>query len=102
MVDPWIFQGENKHQARGPMSPALFTIYSDILSRLLARAEQDGKKSGVKISRHSPKINHLIYALLYTTKLLIWRLWTSPITYKLTAIEISLPFNLVVMSVHNK
>lgn len=44
-----------------PMSPALFTIYFDILSRLLARAEQDWMISGVKVSRHSPKITHLMY-----------------------------------------
>lgn len=33
-----------------PMSSALVTIYFDILSRLLARAEQDWMISGIKVS----------------------------------------------------
>lgn len=45
-----------------PMSPAIFTIYSDLLSQLLARAEQTGKISGIKVSRHSLKVTHLMYA----------------------------------------
>lgn len=34
-----------------PMSPTLFTIISDVLSRILTRAEHEGRISGVKISR---------------------------------------------------
>lgn len=44
-----------------PMSPALFTIFSDLLSRILDKAEQDGLISGVKVSRLSPKMTHLMY-----------------------------------------
>lgn len=44
------------------LSPALFTIFSDLLSRILARAEAQGKLSGIKVSRLSPKITHLMYA----------------------------------------
>lgn len=44
------------------LSPALFTILSDILSRLLARVEALGKLTGVKISRCSLRISHLMYA----------------------------------------
>lgn len=45
-----------------PMSLALFTIFSYLLSRMLARAEQEGCISGVKVSRLSPKVTHLMYA----------------------------------------
>lgn len=45
-----------------PMSSALFTILSDLLSRMLAASVQAGKISGVKISRNSPSISHLMYA----------------------------------------
>lgn len=45
-----------------PISPALFTILSDLLSRMLSNAEASGKISGIKISRTSPRISHLMYA----------------------------------------
>lgn len=43
------------------MSPALFTIVFDMLSRLLADAEEAGQIHGIKISRESPPISHLMY-----------------------------------------
>lgn len=45
-----------------PMSPALFTIFFDLMSRMLAKANEDGLISGVKISCLSPKVKHLMYA----------------------------------------
>lgn len=45
-----------------PISPALFTILADLLSRILAKFEMDGKLNGVKIARGSPRITHLMYA----------------------------------------
>lgn len=45
-----------------PISPALFTIYSDVLSRILSKAEADGQLQGIKISQTSPRITHLMYA----------------------------------------
>lgn len=45
-----------------PMSPALFTIISDVLSRLLARVEEEGRLNGVKFSYTSPKISCLMYS----------------------------------------
>lgn len=45
-----------------PMSPGLFSIFSDLLSRILARAANEGKFSGIKISRYSPIVTHLMYA----------------------------------------
>lgn len=34
---------------------------SNLLSRILSRAEAEGKISGIKISRTSPRITHLMY-----------------------------------------
>lgn len=45
-----------------PLSPALFTFLTDLLSRLLARDEAHGKITGVKVSSCSPRISHLMYA----------------------------------------
>lgn len=44
------------------MSPALFTIMANILSQLLAREEAVGRLNGVKVSRSSLKVTHLMYA----------------------------------------
>lgn len=44
------------------MFPAIFTIFSDLLSRLLSRVADEGKISGVKVFRLNPKITHLMYA----------------------------------------
>lgn len=43
------------------MSPALFTLFSDLLSRLLAKAEMEEILSGVKGARTSPRVTHLMY-----------------------------------------
>lgn len=45
-----------------PLSPFLFVIYTEILSRMLVDQEQRGHFKGVKISRSSPPISHLLYA----------------------------------------
>lgn len=44
------------------ISPTLFTISSDLLSKILARSESLGRISGIKVSRGSPHITHLMYA----------------------------------------
>lgn len=44
-----------------PLSPFLFVLYIEILSRMLNRGEQFGHFKGVKISRTSPSISHLLY-----------------------------------------
>lgn len=54
-VEREIIQGD-------PMFPALFTVFSDILFRIIARAEHEGKISGIKISRCSHRVTHLMYA----------------------------------------
>lgn len=57
-----FFPGSCGIRQGDPLSPALFTIIADILSRILARAENVGKISGIKVSRLSPMITHLMYA----------------------------------------
>ncbi|KAL3628348.1 hypothetical protein CASFOL_027394 [Castilleja foliolosa] len=45
-----------------PLSPFLFVIYIELLSRLLAREESLNNFKGIKISRTAPSISHLLYA----------------------------------------
>lgn len=45
-----------------PLSPALFTIFFNVFSKLLTKAKAEGKIHGVKMSRTSPPISHLMYA----------------------------------------
>lgn len=48
--------------AKEILSSTLFTIVADLLSRNLAKAESEGRISGVKIARTSPHITRLMYA----------------------------------------
>lgn len=45
-----------------PLSPALFTIFIDLLSRLMIQAEATGYIQGIKVGRHCSRISHLLYA----------------------------------------
>lgn len=45
-----------------PLSPFLFILGMEVLSRLLMRAETSGSIHGVKISRSAPLIPHLLFA----------------------------------------
>lgn len=62
-----------------PVSPALFSIFSDLLSRILTRAEVQGKISGVKISRGRLKLPTSCMPMIwwFTVRLLQTRLWRS-------------------------
>ncbi|KAK4411817.1 LINE-1 retrotransposable element O protein [Sesamum angolense] len=45
-----------------PLSPYLFIIYAEFLSRLLLHEESLGNLKGVKVCRIAPAISHLFYA----------------------------------------
>ncbi|XP_074314655.1 uncharacterized protein LOC141649885 [Silene latifolia] len=45
-----------------PLSPYLFIICMEVLSRQLSRAEKTGMLTGLKISRYAPTVSHLFYA----------------------------------------
>ncbi|KAL5703663.1 hypothetical protein ACHQM5_022190 [Ranunculus cassubicifolius] len=45
-----------------PLSPYLFIIMAESLSRLVIKGEQEGVVSGIKIRRKGPAISHLLYA----------------------------------------
>lgn len=47
---------------RDPLSPFLFLIGTDVLSRLIMRAKSVGLIHGIKISRAAPPISHLLFA----------------------------------------
>lgn len=44
------------------LSPTLFTLLLDLLSRMLSRAKNKGKISGINVSQISHYIIHLMYA----------------------------------------
>lgn len=44
-----------------PLSPLLLILFSEVLTRLLAREECSGRFHGIKISRGAPMISHLMY-----------------------------------------
>lgn len=61
-----------------PISLGLFTIFFDLLSRILTKAEEDGLIHGVKISRHSIYFSHLMFTDDLTVfPILHQKRWTS-------------------------
>lgn len=45
-----------------PLSPFLFIILLELLSRMLFRLEEEDKIQGIKLGRNSPAISHLFFA----------------------------------------
>ena len=45
-----------------PLSPYLFILCTEVLSGLCKRAQMKGEVIGIKVSRNSPAINHLLFA----------------------------------------
>lgn len=56
------FKAERGIQQGDPMSPALFTILLDLLSRMINKAADEGRLKYIKVSRTNPRISHLMYA----------------------------------------
>lgn len=45
-----------------PLSPTLFILGTEVLSRLLLKEEEEGRLHGIKVDRNGPAISHLMYA----------------------------------------
>lgn len=45
-----------------PLSPALFILVSELLSRILLKEEANGALKGIKICRKAPSVSHLFFA----------------------------------------
>ena len=45
-----------------PLSPYIFIICGEVFSGLCKRAQAVGSLPGIRVSRNSPKINHLLFA----------------------------------------
>lgn len=45
-----------------PLSPYLFILCTEVLSRLCIKAQRHGNLPGIKVARASPPINHLLFA----------------------------------------
>ncbi|KAL0462465.1 UNVERIFIED_CONTAM: putative mitochondrial protein [Sesamum latifolium] len=57
-----FFRPSREIRQGDPLSPYLFIIYAEFLSRLLLHEESLGNLKGIKVSRIAPTISHLFYA----------------------------------------
>lgn len=57
-----LFNASRGIRQGDPLSPTLFIVFFDLLSRIITKAEEEGKVHGVKVSQSSPPISHLMYA----------------------------------------
>ena len=54
--------GQDDFFCSGSLSPFLFTMATDVLSRLILQKEFDGLLKGIKVARNCPSISHLMFA----------------------------------------
>ena len=45
-----------------PLSPYIFIMFSEVLSGLCNRAQEEGLIQGIKVARGCPRVNHLLFA----------------------------------------
>ena len=44
------------------MSPYIFLLCAEVLTGLCIKAQEDGLLTGIRVSNHSPRLNHLLFA----------------------------------------
>ena len=57
----WVKASRGLRQG-DPLSPFLFTIVADVLSRMLLRAEERSMLEGFKVGRNKTRVSHLQFA----------------------------------------
>lgn len=55
------FKPEREIREGDPLSPILFILCSEILSRFLLKKEEQGRLFRIKVDRNAPAISHLMY-----------------------------------------